>query len=44
MYGSPHYLPIDEDHPVGDCTNPYGRSKFYMEEILADLCRQRSTQ
>ena len=30
----PVYLPIDEEHPTGDCTNPYGKTKFFMEEIF----------
>lgn len=34
VYGQPVYLPIDEDHPVGDCVNPYGKTKFFMEEIF----------
>ena len=42
VYGDPVYLPIDEDHPTGDCTNPYGKSKFFMEEIfkvgLEEIC------
>lgn len=37
VYGSPQYLPIDEKHPVGGCTNPYGKTKFFIEEILRDL-------
>jgi UDP-glucose 4-epimerase len=37
VYGVPQYLPIDELHPTGSrITNPYGRSKFFMEEILKD--------
>lgn len=36
VYGIPKYLPIDEDHPVGS-TNPYGRSKLYVEGILEDM-------
>lgn len=36
VYGNPHYLPIDEDHPTS-ATNPYGRSKLQTEEILRDL-------
>ena len=24
VYGDPQYLPLDEKHPVGGCTNPYG--------------------
>lgn len=39
VYGLPQYLPLDEVHPTGQgCTNPYGRSKFFIEEILSDLC------
>lgn len=39
VYGDPHALPIREDFPVGATTNPYGRSKFMIEEILRDLQR-----
>jgi UDP-glucose 4-epimerase len=38
VYGNPQFLPITEDHPTGNCTNPYGKSKFFTEEILKDLC------
>ncbi|XP_035230025.1 UDP-glucose 4-epimerase-like isoform X2 [Stegodyphus dumicola] len=39
VYGVPQYLPIDELHPVGStCTNPYGRTKYFIEEILKDVC------
>ena len=38
VYGQPVYLPIDEEHPTGDCTNPYGKTKFFMEEIFKDVC------
>lgn len=27
VYGDPQKLPIDESHPVGACTNPYGKTK-----------------
>lgn len=37
VYGVPRYLPIDENHPVGEVTNPYGRSKLHIEEILNDV-------
>ncbi|XP_033737485.1 UDP-glucose 4-epimerase-like [Pecten maximus] len=37
VYGTPQYLPLDEKHPVGGCTNPYGKTKFFIEEILRDL-------
>ncbi|MBX3657261.1 MAG: UDP-glucose 4-epimerase GalE [Ramlibacter sp.] len=37
VYGSPQSLPLDEKHPTS-ATNPYGRSKLHIEEILADVC------
>ena len=36
VYGDPASLPIKEDFPLG-ATNPYGRSKLMVEEILGDL-------
>ncbi len=36
VYGHPKYLPMDENHPT-EPTNPYGRSKLYVDEILKDL-------
>ncbi|CAK0767780.1 UDP-glucose 4-epimerase [Gammaproteobacteria bacterium] len=36
VYGNPRYLPIDEDHPTS-ATNPYGRSKLHIEEMLSDV-------
>lgn len=36
VYGEPKYLPIDEAHPLS-ATNPYGRSKLHIEEILRDV-------
>lgn len=38
VYGEPQYLPIDEAHPTG-ATNPYGRSKLQVEEILVDVAK-----
>lgn len=39
VYGTPQFLPLTEDHPTGQgCTNPYGKSKYFVEEILKDLC------
>ncbi|XP_045157853.2 UDP-glucose 4-epimerase-like [Mercenaria mercenaria] len=38
VYGSPNYLPIDEKHPTGGCTNAYGKTKYFIEEILKDIC------
>ncbi len=36
VYGNPHTVPITEDFPL-HCTNPYGRTKLMIEEILRDL-------
>ncbi len=38
VYGDPHRLPLTEDHPLS-ATNPYGRSKLMIEEILRDVQR-----
>ena len=38
VYGDPLRLPLTEDHPLAP-TNPYGRSKLMVEEILRDLQR-----
>ena len=37
VYGGPKQMPISEDCPTGTPTNPYGRSKLMIEEILRDL-------
>ncbi len=37
VYGDPATTPIKEDFPTGATTNPYGRSKYFIEEILKDL-------
>ena len=36
VYGDPHTTPITEDFPLS-ATNPYGRSKLFVEEILRDV-------
>ena len=38
VYGDPRSVPIREDFPLS-ATNPYGRSKLMLEEILRDLSR-----
>lgn len=38
VYGEPQYLPLDEAHPTS-ATNPYGRSKLQVEEILEDVVK-----
>ncbi|MEQ6344643.1 MULTISPECIES: UDP-glucose 4-epimerase GalE [Vibrio] len=37
VYGDPDIVPITEDSPTGITTNPYGRSKYMVEECLSDL-------
>jgi UDP-glucose 4-epimerase len=36
VYGDPATVPITEEFPLS-CTNPYGRTKLMVEEILSDL-------
>ena len=36
VYGNPHAVPIKEDFPLS-ATNPYGRTKLFIEDILRDL-------
>src|SRR5690606_4326641 len=36
VYGNPERVPIDESFPL-QATNPYGRTKLMIEEILRDL-------
>ncbi len=37
VYGTPDHLPLTEDSPVGiGLTNPYGKTKYMIEEILRD--------
>jgi len=38
VYGDPASVPITEDFPLS-CTNPYGRTKLMIEEILTDIHR-----
>ncbi len=41
VYGEPRYLPLDENHPTS-ATNPYGRSKLHIEEMLKDVAASAS--
>jgi len=36
VYGEPQRLPLTEDHPLS-ATNPYGRTKLMVEEMLRDV-------
>jgi UDP-glucose 4-epimerase len=37
VYGEPAQMPISEACPVGQPTNPYGRSKLMVEDMLRDV-------
>ncbi|MBQ9564401.1 MAG: UDP-glucose 4-epimerase GalE [Synergistaceae bacterium] len=37
VYGRPSSVPITEDCPKGNCSNPYGRTKSMLEDILVDM-------
>ena len=37
VYGDPEMIPITEKCPKGRCTNPYGWTKWMIEEILTDM-------
>ena len=37
VYGDPAQIPITEECPKGQCTNPYGWTKSMLEQILTDI-------
>ena len=37
VYGDPAFVPITEECPLGETTNPYGATKSMQERILTDL-------
>ena len=37
VYGDPAVIPITEECPKGQCTNPYGWTKSMLEQILTDM-------
>lgn len=39
VYGDPAIIPITEECPKGQCTNPYGQTKSMLEEVLKDVQR-----
>jgi UDP-glucose 4-epimerase len=41
VYGDLAQVPVDENSPVTDTTNPYGRTKIMIEKILQDLVHAR---
>jgi UDP-glucose 4-epimerase len=43
VYGDPDSLPLKETAPLKRPTNAYGRTKFFIEEILRDLHQSDKT-
>ena len=37
VYGNPAFVPITEQCPKGQCTNPYGWTKSMLEQIMSDM-------
>ncbi len=37
VYGTPAIIPITEECPKGQCTNPYGQTKSMIEQIMMDM-------
>jgi UDP-glucose 4-epimerase len=37
VYGEPHAVPVTEEFPLNPPTNPYGKTKLMIEELLRDL-------
>ena len=37
VYGNPAFVPVTEECPKGQCTNPYGWTKSMLEQILTDI-------
>ena len=37
VYGDPAFVPITEECPKGQCTNPYGQTKSMLEQMLTDI-------
>lgn len=37
VYGNPAIIPITEECPKGQCTNPYGQTKSILEQIMMDM-------
>lgn len=37
VYGTPEVMPINENEPLGNTTNPYATTKLFIEQILKDF-------
>jgi len=44
VYGNPEVLPITEEHHTGNVTNVYGRTKYFIEEMLKDISAAEKVQ
>ncbi|MBQ9504542.1 MAG: UDP-glucose 4-epimerase GalE, partial [Lachnospiraceae bacterium] len=42
VYGDPAFVPITEECPLGETTNPYGTTKAMQERILTDIWKSDS--
>nr|CAG8526302.1 2033_t:CDS:2 [Entrophospora candida] len=38
VYGDPDMIPVNEKSSLGPVTNPYGKTKLFIEEALRDMC------
>lgn len=43
VYGESSSMPVREDMPKGTATNPYGRTKLMVEDILTDMANSDSS-
>jgi len=43
VYGDPASVPIREDFPTGGTTNPYGTTKYFLEQVVKDYCASDPT-
>ena len=41
VYGTPETLPLTEDMRTGPCSNPYGSTKLFIEQIILDAAAAR---
>lgn len=41
VYGTPKALPLAEDMTTGPCSNPYGSTKLFIEQIIMDAANAR---
>ena len=39
VYGDPETVPVTEETPIGQATNPYGWTKVMMEQVISDVYR-----